>query len=82
MPGPNVTTKHIKYVERAFLDDAESATLAGSPTLGPVGLVATVAGGLALTLLGAGLATAGVLAVSPTSLLAPSEAPTGGETDG
>lgn len=35
MPGPNVTTKHIKYVERAFLIDAEGATLAGSPTLAP-----------------------------------------------
>ncbi|WP_227134747.1 ATP-binding protein [Halorubellus salinus] len=35
MPGPNVTTKHVKYVERAFLDDAGSASLAGSQTLGP-----------------------------------------------
>ncbi|MFC6954951.1 ATP-binding protein [Halorubellus litoreus] len=35
MPGPNVTTEHVKYVERAFLDDAGTANLAGGPTLGP-----------------------------------------------
>jgi hypothetical protein len=53
-----------------------------SPTLETVELLATVLGGLGLTLLGAGLATAGVLAASPTSLLTPQEAPTGGEPDG
>jgi ABC-type lipoprotein release transport system permease subunit len=53
-----------------------------SPTLDIGSVIATILGGLALTLLGAGLATVGVLAVAPSALLAPAEAPTGGETDG
>lgn len=35
MAGPNVTTTHIKYVERAFLNDAAPVNLADEPCLGP-----------------------------------------------
>jgi ABC-type lipoprotein release transport system permease subunit len=39
------------------------------PTLGPLALLGTVLGGVALTVLGAGLATAGLLRESPADLL-------------
>jgi ABC-type antimicrobial peptide transport system permease subunit len=39
------------------------------PTLGPLALVGTVLGGVALTVLGAGVATAGLLLESPADLL-------------
>jgi hypothetical protein len=39
------------------------------PTLGPLALAGTVLGGVALTVLGAGLATVGLLLASPADLL-------------